>query len=168
MKAKIPLLILSMLMTLAYQGQTMLELLTEELASFDMIMDDTMYAGEGGVGEAYTPEVFQVYSNFLEAATAKDLILLMSHESPIVACYSYRGLLDQGYSPVLPILKNHKDRVKTVEWVSDDIVETQTCYLWMLQRTESQMKYKGLILNSEQTAEFQKMLDLEFEASRNR
>lgn len=161
MKNVLLLLVCSFTFALNAHSQTMLELLTEELTSFDMIQDDTMFSGEGGTGKQFTPEVAQVYFNFLEAASISDLKELINHENPIVACYSYRGLLDKGYNQIVPILDEFQGDIKVVEWVSDDIIEMATCYQWMLQRTKFHLQYKGLKLDPKEKAAFEKLVDEE-------
>lgn len=161
MKSIFLLLAVFILLPIDGNSQSMIELLTEELSSFDMIQDDTMFSGEGGTGEQFTPQVAEVYFNFLEAATVEDLKSLMHHDSPVVACYSYRGLLDKAYSPIVPILSAFQGDTKEVESVSDDIIEVQTCYQWMLDRTKFHISYKGLRLEAAEKEAFDKLMDEE-------
>lgn len=158
MKPLILLIALSGLLTNSATAQEPFLELTARLKTFDIIPDDIMYAGEGGTGEQYVPEVVLVYQEWLELGTEADFRRTFNDANSVVACYSYRALLEKGVTDIIPLLTEARYKSTTVDSVSDDIIWTQSCYRWMLERTAFHLKYMYLELDEKTMKAFEKMV----------
>jgi hypothetical protein len=113
-----------------------------ELSTFETIMQEVMYHGEGGVGPTYKPKVYSTFERLVQVATEDELIELCNSKNALVACYALKALLEKGSTQILTVIGSLEDSRIRVEEVNDDIIETPEIFIWMIDEALYYQSYK--------------------------